>query len=389
MNERAQLRRGACPGLSAPMQTGDGLLARLAPSGATISLDQFDGLCVAARRHGNGIVEVTSRGSIQVRGLSAASAPLFAVDVAALAIEPSDGVPVLSDPLSDDHVFAAEIRAALAQLATKLSAKVSVVVDLDLDADISLRTDRDAVHVALASSPLGAVPRGQAADAVRQLLAALSPGMRMREALAQGGIAPFKTAIADIVSDVPPPVFRSAVDRVGTHRVSSGVALGIGLPFGHSDAATLLKLTGAARQARASGVRTAPGRALLVMGLPDEAVAAVATAATTLGFITDREDWRRRVIACAGAPICASGEIPARALAPTLAHAARHLRPQEIIHISGCIKGCAHPSPATVTVTGQAGRCDIAVDGTASGSVTAAVLPQRLATLLRRRGGHS
>ena len=30
-------RRGACPGLSAPMQTGDGLLVRLASAGATIS----------------------------------------------------------------------------------------------------------------------------------------------------------------------------------------------------------------------------------------------------------------------------------------------------------------------------------------------------------------
>ena len=67
-------RRGACPGLSAPMATGDGLLVRLLPIG-TIALDAFAALCVAARQHGNGIIEVTSRGSIQIRGLSAASAP--------------------------------------------------------------------------------------------------------------------------------------------------------------------------------------------------------------------------------------------------------------------------------------------------------------------------
>ena len=46
----ASIRRGACPGLSAPMQTGDGLLARLTPSGSTISLDALAGLCAAARR---------------------------------------------------------------------------------------------------------------------------------------------------------------------------------------------------------------------------------------------------------------------------------------------------------------------------------------------------
>ena len=94
------MRRGACPGLSAPMATGDGLLARLTPAGSTIALDAFAGLCAAARTHGNGIVEITSRGSIQVRGLSAASAPLFAADVASLGIEASDGIPVVTDPLA-------------------------------------------------------------------------------------------------------------------------------------------------------------------------------------------------------------------------------------------------------------------------------------------------
>ena len=65
-------RRGVCPGLSRPLPTGDGLLARLRPTG-TIAPDAFAALCAAARAHGNGIVEITARGSIQVRGLSAHS----------------------------------------------------------------------------------------------------------------------------------------------------------------------------------------------------------------------------------------------------------------------------------------------------------------------------
>jgi sulfite reductase beta subunit-like hemoprotein len=92
-------RRGACPGLSAPMATGDGLLVRLLPIG-TIALDAFAALCAAARQHGNGIIEITSRGSIQIRGLSAASAPRFAAAVAALSIAAGDGIPVLTDPLA-------------------------------------------------------------------------------------------------------------------------------------------------------------------------------------------------------------------------------------------------------------------------------------------------
>src|SRR3982751_3670486 len=128
------MRRGACPGLSAPMTTGDGLLARLTPAGSTIALDAFAGLCAAARTHGNGVIEITSRGSIQIRGLSAASAPLFAAKVASLGIEASDGIPVLTDPLAgltdadifDAHALAALLREALAApFTSRLSAKVS------------------------------------------------------------------------------------------------------------------------------------------------------------------------------------------------------------------------------------------------------------------------
>jgi precorrin-3B synthase len=81
------------------MQTGDGLLVRLLPIDA-IPLAAFAGLCAAARTHGNGIVEVTARGSIQVRGLAPASAPRFAAAVGALGIAANDGVAVHTNPLA-------------------------------------------------------------------------------------------------------------------------------------------------------------------------------------------------------------------------------------------------------------------------------------------------
>ena len=115
-------RRGTCPGLSAPMLTGDGLLARFMPIG-TVSLAAFSALCALARKHGNGVMEITSRGSIQVRGLNAATAPLFTDDVAALDIVAADGVPVLTNALTgldaseylDAGIIAANLRCAIAQ----------------------------------------------------------------------------------------------------------------------------------------------------------------------------------------------------------------------------------------------------------------------------------
>ena len=99
---------------------------------------------------------VTSRGSIQIRGLNAASAPRFAAAVAGLGIAAADGIPVLINPLAgldaedilDAGALAADLRLALAQTLApaELSAKVSVAIDgggtVDLDgiaADVRLR----------------------------------------------------------------------------------------------------------------------------------------------------------------------------------------------------------------------------------------------------------
>ena len=59
------------------MPTGDGLLVRLMPADR-VPLDSFIAFCAAAREHGNGTLEITARGSLQVRGLTPSSAPLFA-----------------------------------------------------------------------------------------------------------------------------------------------------------------------------------------------------------------------------------------------------------------------------------------------------------------------
>jgi precorrin-3B synthase len=378
------------------METGDGLLARLTPSGSTIALDAFIGLCAAARRYGSGIIEITSRGSIQIRGLSAELAPLFAADAAALRIEGSDGIPVLTDPFKSDSL-AAQLRTALAgtELAAQLSAKVSVVVDLDgFVADILLRTvDNTHLHVALGgdaitASALGVVPLGRGADCVVRLftwLAALSPHSRMREAVARGGLLAFKTAIADLLIDAPAPPPRPPFEPIGIHRHASGNMLGVGLPFGHSDSERLSGLAVAARRSGASGVRTSPCRALLLMGLRPEAAPALVAEAATFGFIVDPRDPRRRVVACAGAPICASGQIATRAMALTIADAARLLPPGEIVHLSGCAKGCAHPAPAPLAVFGRDGRCDVFVDGEPYNSVMPDELPNMLTQLARFR----
>ncbi|PBB21160.1 precorrin-3B synthase [Mesorhizobium sp. WSM4313] len=132
-------RRGACPALSAPMQTGDGLLVRLNPVAGGLAPKSLIELGESALRHGNGIMEVTARGSLQIRGLTAESARLLADEVDALGIAVRSGVPVETGPLAgidpeeivDPRPLAERISAAIeeAGLTTRLGPKVSVVVD--------------------------------------------------------------------------------------------------------------------------------------------------------------------------------------------------------------------------------------------------------------------
>ena len=96
------------------MLTGDGLLVRLMPAGR-IPLDAFIAICAAARRTAR-TIEITARGSLQLRGLTPRSAPLLASDIAALDIAAIEGVLVIADPLADDPdalIDAAGLAAAL------------------------------------------------------------------------------------------------------------------------------------------------------------------------------------------------------------------------------------------------------------------------------------
>jgi precorrin-3B synthase len=406
----ATLRRGACPGLSAPMQTGDGLLARLVPLDG-LSPDAFSGFCAAARRDGNGTIEVTARGSLQVRGLTPETAPQFATTIAALDIPASDGVPVTADPLGasdpeatiDSAALAARLREAIATASLTLGPKVSVTLDsgghLHLDAlpaDIRLRAiatvsgPRLAVAIggaAASAAPLGTLPPAAATAATVRLLgviAAHGRDARARNVLRRDGIDAFR-GVADELDPVPAPLPppRNPAEPVGRHPLRDGtIALGVALAFGHAQAEALARLAEIAAAHGIRAIRPAPGRSLLLIGAELEAANDLATEAAQLGFVVRADDARRRIIACPGQPACASGLIEARALAAEIAPG---LPPVcNLIHVSGCAKGCAHPASAALTVVGTERGCGIVRHGSAQAVPRRHVAPEELATAIAR-----
>jgi precorrin-3B synthase len=400
------------------MPTGDGLLVRLAPAG-TIALATFAGLCAEARAHGNGIVEVTARGSIQVRGLSPASALTFAGAVKTLGFDGADPAAIIVDPLAglapdevvDARELAADLRRALAAapFVGRLAPKVSVTIDgggaLHLDAlaaDVRLRaeaTPRDPLlHLALGgnavtAAPIGSVARERAVEAAVRLLATIAARggqTRAQDIVRVDGAGALRAAVADLLSSAPAPTARPPAEPIGVHRLRDGrIALGLGLAFGHTDATALSQLVEAVRGAGASGIRTAPGRALLIIGLESAAVPVITAATERLGFVVRPDDPRRYVAACAGKPLCGSAHVETRARAPEVASAAASLLDGSLrIHLSGCAKGCAHPGNATLTVVGDDAGCGVILNGSAHdpplGSTTAAALQPSLARLARQ-----
>jgi len=412
------LTRGACPGISQPMPTGDGLLARLMPS-APMPLDAFDALCDASQTHGNGIVEVTQRGSLQIRGLSPASAPVFARTASALGLGAEDRPPILTSPLMGlDAQERLDLRALVAALRknlrnhsafASLGPKVSLLIDgggvLHLDnvpGDLRLQADTASrLHVSIAgtggsATGLGWVEPHHALEVIVHVLGSIAnrgTTARARDLAKSAGAHALRTSLAGVLSDEPPPAPRPPAEPIGSHRLNNGrAAFGVALAFGYAEAGVLKRIVHAAARCGATSIQPAPGRALLTIGLTVAATNEFAASAAAAGVIVRPDDARRYVVSCAGAPACGSAMLSTRQLAPAIAQAARPFLDGSLtIHVSGCAKGCAHPAAAALTLIGPdrlvvQGRAGDTPHGTASAAAFVAGLPRLQA---ERRCSHT
>lgn len=361
------------------MPTGDGLLARLMPS-APIPIDAFIALCDASDAAGNGIVEVTQRGSLQIRGLSSASAPIFARTAIALGLGAEGAPSILTPPLMgldpleriDLRPLVAALRAELKNHAViaSIGPKVSVLIDganaLHLDdvpGDLRLQAQADSrFHLSIAgtaasAASLGWIESHHALEAIVTVLTSVArrgAQARARDLANRSGLAALRAALAHMLIEDQPVHPRPPAEPLGTQLLNDArVAQGVGLPFGHAEAGVLKRFAQATARLGAASMQPAPGRALLAIGLLKSAVSECALAATAAGFILRPDDARRYVVACAGAPACGSAAFSTRLLAPAVAQAALPFLDGSLtIHLSGCAKGCAHPGPAALTLVG-------------------------------------
>jgi precorrin-3B synthase len=355
------------------MRTGDGLLVRPKVPLGQVTPTLAASLADCTRRFGNGLIDLTSRANLQLRGvgdetlgpLQARLAELGLLDADEavegrrnLIVAPLAGLdPALPPDLAQ---VARELERRLVgdRSLQALPSKFGFAVDapgtlplVEDDADIALRGEAEGGYAVIAGGRLAErVAADRAVDAAlawahRFLAARRGEERRMRHLVDR--LAPGATPATGSGSVGSYDRFQRA-----------------GAPFGRLTGGQLEGLAGLAAEHGAT-LRLTPWRTLLLA--PVEPDAGLATAITALGLIAEANDPRLAVAACPGAPACLSGQAEVLADAPRFAEVlAPLLRSGATLHVSGCRKGCARRAPASVTLVAEAGRYRLARDADAA-----------------------
>lgn len=412
-------RRGVCPSLSRPMQTGDGLLARLRPASGSFRPGELKAVAQAALQHGNGILEVTARGNLQIRGLKAETVQPLTEAVFATGIEIATGLAVETPPLSgvdpteiiDVRPLAAAIRARVAAAvpALRLAAKLSVIVDgggtFNLDAivaDIRLKAvqSNNELRYALLLGGDAATARPVCLLAAHE---AVDATMTILETLHRLGSASAKPARGKDIdpSMIPLPGMALALAErpvpagrrpAGLHQLASDLwVAGIGLTYCQARAADLAALCDRIEALGLDDIRLAPEHGLLVPARSEAEAIDLLTFARAHGFLTEQHHPANHVALCAGTAGCASAYFDTHAVAELFVREGAELLDGSFtLHLSACPKGCAHPAATLLGLSGASLGYGLVVNGSASASpdayiaandVTSAV--ERLAALVR------
>lgn len=363
--------QGWCPGALRPMPSGDGLVVRVRPNAGRLTQAQAAGIAAASRRHGNGLIDLSARGNIQLRGVTEASHPELIADLRALDLIDADPVSearrnILVTPFADaaTDALACALAAALAD-APDLPGKFGFAVDTGpapvlqaVSADIRLEREASG-GVILRCDGLEQGTPISLSDAATQAMAlarwfvdagGVTGGRGRMAALIARGQRP-TGGLKATVSPAPP------VMPPGPGLVSQGAL--VGFEFGQMQAEGLAALAGQ------GSLRVTPWRMVLIEGLR--------TLPDLPGLILRGDDPLLRVVACTGAPGCLQAFRPVRALARRLAP---HVPQGRVLHVSGCGKGCAHPSATDVTLVATAHGFDLVAQGSAQDTPAMIGIPE-------------
>ena len=371
--------KGWCPGALRPMLSGDGLVVRVRPHAGRLTSAQAAGIAALAGQYGNGMLDLTSRANLQMRGVAPAAHTALLHGLHALGLLDSSADTesrrnILVSPFWQPDDGTQAIAAALAEAlaapdAPALPGKFGFAVDCGDQA--VLRASSADIRIERGPSGYGVRADGYATGACVSVEEIVPTAMALAHwFLAQGG---GRTGLARMAALAPlhalPLRFQTPINVLPpASRPQPGpteIGWLMGLEFGQLQAATLAALS------TLGALRLTPWRMLLVEGLQH--------APEMPGLVTQAHDARLRVVACTGAPGCLQAAAATRPLARALAP----LVPAgELLHVSGCSKGCAHPHAALTLVATPAGFNLIRHGTAASPPDLLALAPETIASYL-------
>jgi sulfite reductase beta subunit-like hemoprotein len=360
-----------CPGGIALHEAQDGALARIRVVGGRLGAGQLDALAACAR-FGNGLVELTSRANVQVRGLRADAAaslvPLLS-DAELFASATHDRVRnILASPLAGRHPRSvATTDGVVGALDAGLCAAAELAVlpgrflfAADDGSGLALEPAADAALVAedarrfrlvLAGerTTLGAEPADAPAlalEAARAFLA-LRAQRQWRISELDGGARAVARALGGDIERAA-GLRRERLEPGLLAQGAGGVAVTALVPLGRLDVERLVALAAIVRS-HGGELRIGAGRTVTLVDQRPDVAARLVPALTDMGLVMEPDSGWAGLSACAGAGRCARARLDVAAAAAARATARVPNAPPE--HWSACERRCGGRSGIAVTAT--------------------------------------
>jgi precorrin-3B synthase len=379
-----------CPGALRLHAAGDGLLARIRLPGGRLRSHQLAAVARAAEL-GNGLIELTGRANLQVRGLPQDAAGELSRLLSEAGLLPSpehDRVRnVLASPLAGRHPAAlaptdeivAELDRGLCaeEALARLPGRFLFAVDdgsglaLGHGADVTLaaRAGED-FHLLLAGTPTSvrvgpsqgaaaalAAARAFVLERARQhaerawRIAELSDGPARVATRLGAELRPTAAAGSSDGLHAPGGPPRSGVSPGAVPQRDGRTALTALVPLARLERERARQLADLVERHGVGELRLSPWRTITILDLPEEHVPAAAAGLASLGLVLEEGGWSG-LSACSGLGACTQAREDVRAAAR--ARVACRDGASGVEHWSACERRCGERADARVAVAAQA-----------------------------------
>ncbi|KRW65355.1 oxidoreductase [Pseudomonas sp. TTU2014-105ASC] len=397
MTELPVPRPSACPGLLRIVQALDGGICRVKLPGGVLAASQARSIAEAAQRFASGVLELTNRSNLQIRGVRAESeqelirallaanlgpSVLDADDVRNLMLSPAAGL----DPQQhmDTRALADELLALLQNNSALhvLSAKFAIQLDggeslcmLEHPHDLWLRALPGAPQLIFGlagcptDKPLGMVAAANVVQLVEAILltfleCAVPEQSRMRQLLecipADELVRRVQARLPFAISPVAVECQRqipAAAPPIGiiAQRQAELAMVAASAPLGRISAEQLGAVAELAQRHADGSLRLTPWQGLLIPNVQIHEADNVLAALTQVGLLTNRAAPLPNLIACTGSAGCARGLADTKHDALALAACLQQHDAHPQVHLSGCSRSCAaaHVAPFTLLAVGD------------------------------------